>query len=59
MALTNSVAGYGTLTKLLHWMIVILFAAQYFGGHIMTYIGFNSSFAGRWCREFGGNLKLA
>lgn len=46
MPLTNSASGYGTLTKALHWMIVILFTAQYFGGHIMTFIGFNSSFAG-------------
>lgn len=46
MALTNSASGYGTLTKLLHWTIVILFSLQYLGGHIMTYIGFNASFAG-------------
>ena len=46
MGLTNSETGYGTLTKILHWSIVILFALQYAGGHIMTYIGFNSSFAG-------------
>jgi len=46
MALTNSDAGYGTLTKVLHWSIVLLFAMQFAGGHIMTAIGFNSSFAG-------------
>ena len=46
MALTNSNAGYGTLTKVFHWSIVILFAMQYLGGNIMTAIGFNSSFAG-------------
>ncbi|MEM6638114.1 MAG: cytochrome b [Pseudomonadota bacterium] len=46
MALTNSEQGYGTLTKLLHWCIVILFAMQFVGGNIMTSIGFNSSFAG-------------
>lgn len=46
MALTNTEAGYGTLTKVLHWSIVILFALQYVGGNIMTAIGFNSSFAG-------------
>lgn len=46
MALTNSSSGYGTLTKTFHWLIVVLFTLQYFGGHIMTFIGFNSSFAG-------------
>ncbi|MEM1389257.1 MAG: cytochrome b [Pseudomonadota bacterium] len=46
MALVNSSAGYGTLTKILHWSIVILFATQYLGGTIMTTIGFGSSFAG-------------
>ena len=46
MALTNSASGYGTLTKLYHWKIEILFSLQYLGGHIMTYIGFNASFAG-------------
>jgi len=46
MALTNTPDGYGTLTKLFHWSIVILFTMQFAGGHIMTAIGFNSSFAG-------------
>lgn len=46
MALTNSAHGYGTLTKFLHWSIVVLFTMQFAGGHIMTAIGFNSSFAG-------------
>lgn len=46
MALLNSDSGYGALTKFLHWSIVILFSMQYIGGHIMTTIGFNSSFAG-------------
>jgi cytochrome b561 len=46
MALVNSDAGYGTLTKLFHWFIVILFAMQFVGGNIMTAIGFNASFAG-------------
>ena len=46
MGLTNSEDGYGTLTKVFHWTIVILFALQYLGGNIMTAIGFNSSFAG-------------
>lgn len=46
MAMTNSAAGYGTLTKVFHWLIVVLFALQYVGGNIMTSIDFNSSFAG-------------
>lgn len=44
--MTNSAAGYGALTKLFHWLIVVLFAAQYLGGNIMVAIGFNASFAG-------------
>lgn len=44
--MTNSAAGYGALTKWFHWLIVILFAAQYLGGNIMVAIGFNASFAG-------------
>jgi cytochrome b561 len=46
LALVNSETGYGTLTKLFHWSIVLLFALQYLGGNIMTAIGFDSSFAG-------------
>lgn len=45
-AFTNSAEGYGMLTKTFHWMIVILFTMQFLGGHIMTFIGFNTSFAG-------------
>ncbi|MEM1129294.1 MAG: cytochrome b [Pseudomonadota bacterium] len=46
MSVINSPNGYGRLTKLFHWMIVILFALQYVGGNIMTSIDFNSSYAG-------------
>ncbi|OAN77454.1 cytochrome B [Jannaschia sp. EhC01] len=46
MGMTNSAAGYGALTKLFHWLIVLLFAAQYLGGNIMVAIGFNAEFAG-------------
>ncbi|MEO1681042.1 MAG: cytochrome b [Pseudomonadota bacterium] len=46
MALTNSSRGYGTPTKIFHWLIVLLFALQYVGGNIMTSIDFNSSYAG-------------
>ncbi len=46
MGMTNSAAGYGSATKLFHWLIVILFALQYLGGNIMTGIEFTGSFAG-------------
>lgn len=52
MGMTNSEAGYGALTKLFHWLIVILFALQYTGGNIMVAIGFNSSFAGIATNDF-------
>jgi cytochrome b561 len=35
MPLLNSAAGYGALTKLLHWLIVALFALQYVSATIM------------------------
>ena len=35
MPLRNSGAGYGSLTKLLHWLIVLLFALQYVSAAIM------------------------
>jgi len=44
--MTNSAAGYGGLTKLFHWLIVILVALQYVGGNIMTRIDVNASYAG-------------
>ena len=36
MPLLNTREGYGTLTKLFHWLIVVLFALQFTAGHIMT-----------------------
>ncbi|MEQ1660795.1 MAG: cytochrome b/b6 domain-containing protein, partial [Hylemonella sp.] len=33
---TNSSAGYGGLTKVLHWLIAALFVCQYAVGHVMT-----------------------
>lgn len=36
MGLTNSSDGYGALTKIFHWLIVVLFAWQYVSGDIMT-----------------------
>jgi len=34
--LFNSSAGYGALTKLFHWLVVVLFAAQIGSGLVMT-----------------------
>lgn len=36
MPVFNSDAGYGSLTKTLHWLIAALFAFQYVAGHIMV-----------------------
>ncbi|MFQ6550572.1 cytochrome b [Aestuariibius sp. 2305UL40-4] len=36
MALTNTSDRYGALTKFFHWLIVALFAWQYFSGNVMT-----------------------
>jgi cytochrome b561 len=36
MALLSSFAGYGSLAKLFHWAIVVLFAFQYTSANIMT-----------------------
>ena len=38
MGIGNTQEGYGALTKLFHWLIVILFALQYIGANIMTRI---------------------
>ena len=35
MQIFNSAERYGWLTKFLHWTIVLLFAFQYFAGHLM------------------------
>jgi cytochrome b561 len=39
MSWLNTQEGYGTLTKVLHWAIVALFAFQYAAAHIMLRIG--------------------
>jgi cytochrome b561 len=36
MALWNSPSGYGAVPKALHWAVVLLFAAQFAGGLVMT-----------------------
>jgi len=35
MTIFNSTLGYGALTKLFHWLIVLLFALQYLSVTIM------------------------
>lgn len=37
MPLLNSTLGYGALTKLFHWLIVVLFASQYLSATIMLH----------------------
>ena len=39
MSLLNTTQGYGALTKLLHWLMVVMFAFQYVAGHVMSRIG--------------------
>ena len=39
MPMLNSSAGYGAITKLLHWAIALLFALQYAGAAIMIRTG--------------------
>ncbi|MFK7791647.1 MAG: cytochrome b [Devosiaceae bacterium] len=60
MSITNTQAGYGSLTKLFHWLIVILFALQYVGGNIMTgmgggdiVLGFTQAFYYNWHKSLG------
>ncbi len=46
VSMINNKEGYGALTKLFHWLIVILFALQYIGANIMTRIEWEDTFAG-------------
>lgn len=39
MSLLNAASGYGSLTKLLHWLVAALFAFQYIAASIMTRMG--------------------
>ena len=39
MGLLNTKDGYGALTKVLHWLVVVLFAFQFFAASIMQRIG--------------------
>lgn len=60
MGLANSNEGYGTFTKLFHWLIVLIFALQYIGASIMTSIqgqetvlGFFQGFYYNWHKSLG------
>ena len=46
VSIGNTKEGYGALTKLFHWLIVILFALQYVGANIMTRIEWEETFFG-------------
>lgn len=46
MRLLNSQQGYGALTKLLHWAIVVLFAFQYLGAAVMIRTGAGETMLG-------------
>lgn len=39
MALMNSAHRYGSVTKFLHWLALLMFAFQYFGANVMTRVG--------------------
>ncbi|MEZ5853390.1 MAG: cytochrome b [Hyphomicrobiaceae bacterium] len=39
MSLLNTSAGYGAITKTLHWLMLVMFAFQYAAGHLMSRIG--------------------
>ena len=60
MAIANTQHGYGALTKLFHWLIVVLFALQYVGANIMlnlgrgeTMFGQNGGFYYNWHKSLG------
>ncbi|MEO0387320.1 MAG: cytochrome b [Pseudomonadota bacterium] len=46
MSIVNTAEGYGALTKLFHWLIVVLFLLQYVGGAIMTSMEWGQTVAG-------------
>lgn len=46
MAIFNSAAGYGALTKSFHWLVTGLFSFQYIAAHIMTRLGAEDSALG-------------
>ena len=54
MGLLNSGAGYGGLTKFLHWLMVAMFAFQYVAGHVMGRIGPDGAVLG-WTQDAAYN----
>ncbi len=60
MSLLNTSAGYGAITKTLHWLMLVVFAFQYAAGHIMSRIaedgrllGWTSADAYNWHKSIG------
>jgi len=60
MTILNSNLGYGTLTKLFHWLIVFLFALQYLSAKIMlntpdeaTTLGISQAAYYNWHKSLG------
>ena len=60
MAFLNSSRGYGSLTKLFHWLIALVFALQYVSATIMlnttegqTTLGFTSDAYYNWHKSMG------
>ncbi|HEY7551381.1 MAG TPA: cytochrome b/b6 domain-containing protein [Hyphomicrobiaceae bacterium] len=60
MPILNSTLGYGALTKLFHWLIVLLFASQYLSATIMlrtppeaTTLGLDQATYYNWHKSLG------
>ncbi len=60
MALINSSGGYGSLTKLFHWLIALLFALQYVSAAVMlrtpangTLLGLTQDTSYNWHKSIG------
>jgi cytochrome b561 len=60
MTWLNAQSGYGTLTKLLHWLVVVLFAFQFAAANIMlrldagaTQLGLSQATYYNWHKSIG------
>lgn len=60
MQIHNSPAAYGVLTKALHWLVAVMFAFQFFSGHIMvrlpatdTHLGLGPDTWFNWHKSIG------
>jgi cytochrome b561 len=56
----NTQSGYGTLTKLLHWLVVVLFAFQFTAANVMlrldagaTQLGLSQATYYNWHKSIG------